>query len=50
MKPEFLEDSYDIVKRFFCETLRSLGYESTSILFSLATGLGKRLTLSNFLE
>jgi hypothetical protein len=26
MRPEFLGDSYDIVKRFFCETLRSLGY------------------------
>lgn len=26
MRPEFLGDSYDIVKRFFCETLQSLGY------------------------
>jgi hypothetical protein len=26
MRPEFLGDSYDIVKGFFCETLRSLGY------------------------
>lgn len=26
MRSEFLGDSYDIVKRFFCETLRSLGY------------------------
>lgn len=25
MRPEFFGDSYDIVKRFFCETLRSLG-------------------------
>ena len=26
MRPEFLGDSFDIVKRFFCETLRSLGF------------------------
>jgi hypothetical protein len=26
MRPEFLGDSFDIVKRFFGETLRSLGY------------------------
>lgn len=26
MHPDYLGDSYDIVKRFFCEALRSLGY------------------------
>ena len=26
MRPEFLGDSFDIVKRFSCETLRSLGF------------------------
>jgi hypothetical protein len=26
MNPDYLGDSYDIVKRFFCEALRTLGY------------------------
>lgn len=27
MRPDFFGDSYDIVKRYFCETLQILGYE-----------------------
>lgn len=49
MRPEFLGDSYDIVKRFFCETLRSLGY--TVYIDPLFTGdwSGQERTFYRFL-
>jgi hypothetical protein len=49
MRPEFLGDSYDIVKRFFCETLRSLGY--TVYIDPLFTGdwSGEEKTFYRFL-
>jgi len=49
MRPEFLGDSYDIVKRFFCETLRSLGY--TIYIDPLLTGewSGQEATFYRFL-
>ena len=49
MRPEFLGDSYDIVKRFFCESLRSLGY--TVYIDPLFTGdwSGQETTFYRFL-
>jgi hypothetical protein len=49
MRPEFLGDSYDIVKRFFCETLRSLGY--TVYIDPLFTGdwSGQETAFNRFL-
>jgi hypothetical protein len=49
LRPEFLGDSYDIVKRFFCETLRSLGY--TVYIDPLFTGdwSGQERTFYQFL-
>jgi hypothetical protein len=49
MHPDFLGDSFDIVKRFFCETLRSLGY--TVYIDPLFTGdwSGQETTFYRFL-
>jgi hypothetical protein len=49
IRPEFLGDSYDIVKRFFCEALRSLGY--TVYIDPLLTGdwSGQETTFDRFL-
>jgi hypothetical protein len=49
MRPEFLGDSYDVVKCFFCATLRSLGY--TVYIDPLFTGIwsGQQTTFFHFL-
>lgn len=49
MRPEFLGDSYDLVKRFFCETLRSLGYSVFIDPLFTGTWSGQEKTFYRFL-
>lgn len=48
MNPMYLGDSYDIVKRFFCEVARSLGY--TVYIDPMYTGNWTRSQSSSFLS
>jgi len=48
MNPAYLGDSYDIVKRFFCEISRSLGY--TVYIDPMYTGSWTRNGSSSFLQ
>lgn len=49
MRPEFLGDSYDVVKRFFCATLRSLGYAVYIDPLFTGTWFGQEASFYRFL-
>jgi hypothetical protein len=49
MKPHYLGDSYDIVKRYFCEALRLLGYSVYADLLPTGNWNGAEQLLYRFI-